>query len=112
MLEIADNGWTLPEDAQILAVGAGTGVEISHLAAVFPKWRFTALDPSGAMLAECRRMKLVVHPPDLNRGDFRFTVPKPGEIVYGLGAIKGVGDSLIYQKFIPTVLGGLPLGPP
>ena len=44
----------LPEDAQILAVGAGTGVEISHLAAVFPKWRFTALDPSGAMLAECR----------------------------------------------------------
>lgn len=44
----------LPEDARILAVGAGTGVEIGHLAAVFPKWRFTALDPSGAMLAECR----------------------------------------------------------
>ena len=44
----------LPEDARILAVGAGTGAEIGHLAAVFPKWRFTALDPSGAMLAECR----------------------------------------------------------
>jgi tRNA (cmo5U34)-methyltransferase len=44
----------LPEDAHILAVGAGTGAEISHLAAVFPKWRFMALDPSGAMLAECR----------------------------------------------------------
>jgi tRNA (cmo5U34)-methyltransferase len=46
----------LPEEANILAVGAGTGVEIGHLAAVFPKWRFTALDPSGAMLAKCRSL--------------------------------------------------------
>lgn len=48
-----------------------------------------------AMLAECRRMKLTVHPPDINRSDFRFTVPSPGEIVYGLGAIKGVGESAL-----------------
>ena len=47
------------------------------------------------MLAECRRMKLVVHPPDINRSHFRFTVPRGGEIAYGLGAIKGVGEAAL-----------------
>jgi len=45
----------LPEDARILAVGAGTGVEIAYLAARHPGWRFTAVDPSGAMLEVCRQ---------------------------------------------------------
>jgi DNA polymerase III subunit alpha len=48
-----------------------------------------------SMLAECRRMKLKVHSPDLNRSDFRFTVPSPGEIVYGLGAVKGMGEAAL-----------------
>ncbi|MGQ0501158.1 MAG: DNA polymerase III subunit alpha [Panacagrimonas sp.] len=48
-----------------------------------------------AMLAECRRMKLDVLPPDINRGDYRFTVPQPGQIVYGIGAIKGVGEAAL-----------------
>jgi len=48
-----------------------------------------------AMLSECRRMKLTVHPPDINRSYFQFTVPKAGEIAYGLGAIKGVGEAAL-----------------
>lgn len=48
-----------------------------------------------AMLSECRRMKLTVHPPDINRSHFQFTVPKAGEIAYGLGAIKGVGEAAL-----------------
>jgi tRNA (cmo5U34)-methyltransferase len=45
----------LPAQARILVVGAGTGAEILHLAAAFPDWRFTAVDPSGPMLERCRR---------------------------------------------------------
>lgn len=42
----------LPKDAHILCVGAGTGAEIMALANVFPDWRFTAVEPAGAMLNE------------------------------------------------------------
>ena len=46
----------LPVDARILSVGSGTGAELAHLATRFPRWSFTAVDPSGAMLAICRRL--------------------------------------------------------
>jgi tRNA (cmo5U34)-methyltransferase len=45
----------LPEQANILCVGAGTGAEIIYLGQRFPKWTFTAVDPSVAMLEICRR---------------------------------------------------------
>jgi tRNA (cmo5U34)-methyltransferase len=45
----------LPAKARILCVGAGTGVEMAHLAKRFPQWSFTAVEPSGAMLDICRK---------------------------------------------------------
>lgn len=44
----------LPDDSNILCVGAGTGAELIALAQSNPGWRFTALDSSEAMLDVCR----------------------------------------------------------
>ncbi|MBU3824762.1 MAG: DNA polymerase III subunit alpha, partial [Candidatus Oceanisphaera merdipullorum] len=44
---------------------------------------------------ECQRMGLTLLPPDVNSGLYRFTVNEQGAIVYGIGAIKGVGEGPI-----------------
>jgi len=47
------------------------------------------------LIEECREMKLKVLPPDVNRSDYMFRASEQGEIIYGLGAIKGVGQAAI-----------------
>ncbi|MDA9557222.1 DNA polymerase III subunit alpha [Vibrio sp.] len=47
------------------------------------------------LIDECLRMKLKVLPPDINSGLYRFNVDEEGSIVYGIGAIKGVGEGPI-----------------
>ncbi|RQW63954.1 DNA polymerase III subunit alpha [Vibrio viridaestus] len=47
------------------------------------------------LVDECFRMKLEVLPPDINAGLYRFNVDDNGAIVYGIGAIKGVGEGPI-----------------
>ncbi|WP_288463399.1 DNA polymerase III subunit alpha, partial [uncultured Pseudomonas sp.] len=44
------------------------------------------------LIEECRHMKLRIDTPDVNISEFKFTVNDGGRIVYGLGAIKGVGE--------------------
>ncbi|MGC6230077.1 MULTISPECIES: DNA polymerase III subunit alpha [Hafnia] len=47
------------------------------------------------LVDECWRMGLKVLPPDINSGQYHFHVNDDGEIVYGIGAIKGVGEGPI-----------------
>jgi DNA polymerase-3 subunit alpha len=47
------------------------------------------------LIEECRVMKLPVLPPDVNRSNHHFRASQEGEIIYGLGAIKGVGEAAI-----------------
>jgi len=43
-------------------------------------------------IEECRQMKLDVLLPDVNLSEFKFTVSPSNQVVYGLGAVKGVGE--------------------
>ncbi|MCK5726846.1 MAG: DNA polymerase III subunit alpha [Thiotrichaceae bacterium] len=44
---------------------------------------------------DCKQMKLKIVSPDINRSHYKFTVDNEGQVVYGLGAIKGVGESAV-----------------
>lgn len=52
-------------------------------------------DKVVGFINECRNMGLELLPPSINRGQYFFTVNVKGQIEYGLGAIKGVGESAV-----------------
>ena len=54
-------------------------------------------DKVVTLIEECRQMKLEICPPNVNVSNYRFTVNDDEHIVYGLGAIKGVGESAIEE---------------
>lgn len=52
-------------------------------------------DKTVNFLMECRALKLIIRPPDINVGQYMFTVNINGQIEYGLGALKGVGEAVV-----------------
>jgi DNA polymerase III subunit alpha len=46
-------------------------------------------------MEECRRMGLKVLGPDVNESYYKFAVNKQGEVRFGLGALKGVGENAV-----------------
>ncbi|HAT7072052.1 TPA: DNA polymerase III subunit alpha [Legionella pneumophila] len=52
-------------------------------------------DKVVTFIDECAHMKLQVLPPSINNSMYHFTVSDEKTIIYGLGAIKGVGESAI-----------------
>ena len=46
-------------------------------------------------MEECKRMGVPVLGPDVNESFYKFAVNKKGEIRFGLGAVKGVGESAV-----------------
>jgi len=53
------------------------------------------LDKVVPLIEECRHLGLTVTPPDVNVGGYKFTVDEQARVVYGLGAIRGVGEGPI-----------------
>ncbi|HLV10161.1 MAG TPA: DNA polymerase III subunit alpha, partial [Halanaerobiales bacterium] len=53
------------------------------------------LDKVGQYVRECREMGLDVRPPDVNLSNYEFKTDENGDIIYGLKAIKNVGESAI-----------------
>ncbi len=52
-------------------------------------------DKVVTLIEECRDMDLTVAPPDVNRSGFRFRAADPSTVIYGMGAVKGVGQGVI-----------------
>ena len=59
------------------------------------------------LIAECSDMKLKVVPPDVNQSHYHFTATRADTIVYGLGAIKGVGQAAIESMIAERNEGGV-----
>jgi len=49
----------------------------------------------GFFMEECRRKGMRVLGPDVNESQYKFAVNKDGQIRFGLGAVKGVGEAAV-----------------
>ncbi|MCP5160206.1 MAG: DNA polymerase III subunit alpha [Hahellaceae bacterium] len=63
-------------------------------------------DKVVTLVEECRRMKLKLVLPDINVSEYTFTVDEQGQIVYGLGAIKGLGEGPVESLIEARKQGG------
>ncbi len=63
-------------------------------------------DKVVTFIEECRHMGLTLLPPDVNSGDFYFNVDDDDNIIYGLGAIKGLGEGPIENILEARKAGG------
>ncbi len=55
---------------------------------------------------ECKRMSLSLRLPDVNAGRYMFTVNAQDDIIYGLGAIKGLGEGPVESILSARESGG------
>ncbi len=69
----------------------------AHFMAAVLSTEMKLTDKIMELVAECREMGLEVLPPNVNSGRFRFSVDDSGRIVYGLGAIRNLGEGQIEQ---------------
>jgi DNA polymerase III subunit alpha len=57
------------------------------------------------LLEECQAQHLHVSPPDINKSEYHFKVIDDKNIMYGLGAVKGIGESAIENIITARKLG-------
>ena len=58
------------------------------------------------LMSECKSLGLSVLGPDINRSRSRFSVDEDGHIRFGLGAIKGLGESAVESILLERGRGG------
>ena len=58
------------------------------------------------LVDECSNMNIDLLPPDVNAGQYKFTVNDNNQIVYGIGAVKGVGEGPIEAIIAARQTGG------
>ncbi|NBC49312.1 MAG: DNA polymerase III subunit alpha [Gammaproteobacteria bacterium] len=63
-------------------------------------------DKVVTLIDECRSLGLKVDPPEINRSELMFTTGGDDTVIYGLGAIKGVGESAIASMLEARQQGG------
>jgi DNA polymerase-3 subunit alpha len=67
-----------------------------YMAAVLSR-NISDIKKVSTFMDETRRMGMDVLGPDINESNLKFTVNKDGNVRFGLGAIKGVGESAVLQ---------------
>ena len=63
-------------------------------------------DKIVTLVDECKNMGITLLPPDVNAGSYKFTVNDDNQIVYGIGAVKGVGEGPIEAIIAARQAGG------
>ncbi len=67
----------------------------AHFMAAVMSSELQNTDKVVVFVEECRALDLKLKLPDVNEGQYMFTVNRDNEIIYGLGAIKGLGEGPI-----------------
>ncbi len=67
-----------------------------YMAAVLSR-NFTDIKKITIFMDEAKRMEISVLGPDINESNLKFNVNKTGDIRFGLGAIKGVGEAAVLK---------------
>ena len=96
MEKFAGYGFNKSHSAAYALVAYQTGWLKAHYPAEFMAATISSdmdkTDKVVTFIDECRAMKLDLLPPDVNYGQFHFSVNPQGSVLYGLGAIKGLGE--------------------
>ena len=99
MMKFAEYGFNRSHSAAYSVVAFQTG----YLKANYPAEYMAAVMTNNMndikkitfFMEECRRMGTPVLGPDVNESKYKFAVNKNGEIRFGLGAVKGVGEGAV-----------------
>ncbi|MFP5384369.1 MAG: DNA polymerase III subunit alpha, partial [Gammaproteobacteria bacterium] len=101
MEKFAEYGFNKSHSAAYALVSYQTAWLKTHFPAEFMAAEMSAVmqntDRIVARIDECKTMGMKVLPPDVNNSEYKFTVDDTGAVVYGLGAVKGVGEGPINE---------------